>query len=481
MAAAASAGAEYDALVEEFVNAVQQRFPRALLQWEDFKKQNAFNLLERYRQKIPSFNDDIQGTAAVAVAGILAAGRASGTPLEKQRIIILGGGAAGIGIARQLQRAMRVAGLSGEALTRAIAVMDSGGLLIAGRSFKEPAKKEFAWPDELAASYGFAADHPPDLLMVTKTLRPTVLIGVGGCPGVFDETIVRTMAEHVHRPAIFPFSNPTSQSEAIPADLIRWTQGRALIATGSPFAPVSYEGRTYPIGQGNNAYVFPGVGLGALVAEAKVVMDAMFDAAAQRLAESVTMAELKSGLLYPPLSRLRAVSASIAEAVVRAARDAGVGARSPMRRFPPPCARACGSRRIRSTSLSRKSRRSSAVRGIVLAGNRARLGSDRVCPDNRNRVRITHTPFPSTENAGNGRLCPFWVRITPCLWSKSTCLWSKSTCLRSKSTCLRSKSTCLRNKSTCLGSKSICLRSRSTCSWSVRPCRSQAPVGFWLE
>lgn len=318
-------GAEYDALVEEFVTAVKRRFPRALLQWEDFKKQNAFDLLDRYRDALPSFNDDIQGTAAVAVAGILAAGRATNTPIEKQRVVILGGGAAGVGIARQLRNAMRSAGVSGDALARGIAVLDSGGLLIEGRTLKEAAKREFAWPAELAKAYGFSAESPADLMSVVKALRPTVLIGTTGHPGAFTEPVIRAMAEGVDRPAIFPFSNPTSKSEAIPADLIQWTNGKALVATGSPFPPVHFEGRTIRVGQGNNVYIFPGVGLGALVAEANRVTDEMFTAAATTLAESVSLENLAVGALYPRLNELRRVSAKIAAAVVRVARDSGVG------------------------------------------------------------------------------------------------------------------------------------------------------------
>jgi malic enzyme len=318
-------GEEYDALVDEFVHAVKRRFPKALLQWEDFKKQNAFNLLDRYRNVLPSFNDDIQGTAAVAVAGILAAGRATDTPIERQRIVILGAGAAGVGIARQLRDLMRRAGLAGDQLGRAIALLDSQGMLIAGRNLKEASKREFAWPDELAAAFGLRAANPPDLLGVIRALRPTVLIGTSGEPGAFSEAVVREMAAGVQRPAIFPFSNPTSKSEAIPSDLIAWTNGRALIATGSPFAPVVHNGTTHRVGQGNNVYIFPGVGLGALVCEARMITDEMFAVAAQTLAENVSDEDLRAGSLYPRIGELRQISAKIAQAVIRAAREAGVG------------------------------------------------------------------------------------------------------------------------------------------------------------
>jgi len=318
-------GPAYDALVDEFVHAVKRRFPMALLQWEDFKKQNAFDLMDRYRRVLPSFNDDIQGTAAVAVAGIMSASRATRTPLERQRVVILGAGAAGVGIGRQLRSAMKSAGLRDDELLRAIALLDSSGLLLKGRHFRELAKEEFAWPAELAGAHGLGTDRPANLLEVVRALRPTVLIGATGQSGAFTEPIVRAMAQEVVRPAILPFSNPTSKSEAIPSDLIRWTDGRAIVATGSPFEPVAYGGRTIRIAQGNNVYIFPGVGLGVLVAQASMVTDAMFTVAASTLAQCVSQEDLDSGAIYPPVTQLRRISAKIAQAVVRQARDAGVG------------------------------------------------------------------------------------------------------------------------------------------------------------
>jgi malic enzyme len=318
-------GAEYDELLDEFVQAVKRRWPSALLQWEDFKKQNAFNLLDRYRHVLPSFNDDIQGTAAVAVAGVLNAARATATPIQQQRIVILGAGAAGIGIARQLRSTLRAAGMGQDAITHAIALLDSGGLLIEGRELREPSKREFAWPSELAAAHGLSSARPPDLLAVVNALQPTVLIGTSGEAGAFNEQVVRAMAEHCRRPAILPFSNPTSKSEAIPADLLSWTEGRALVATGSPFPPVNFDGRAIRVAQGNNVFVFPGIGLGALLAEAKVLSDAIFVAAASALAECVTDDDLAEGALYPHLNDLRPVTARVAAAVIRAARDDGNG------------------------------------------------------------------------------------------------------------------------------------------------------------
>jgi malic enzyme len=318
-------GAEYAALVDEFVHAVRKTFPKALLQWEDFKKNNAFRLLDRYRGELPSFNDDIQGTAAVALAGMLTGARLTGKPLREQRIVIHGAGAAGIGIARLLRTALERAGLKGEALTAAIANLDSRGLIVDDTPIADAHKREFAWPAALAKKHGVGSDRRRDLLGVVRALKPTLLIGVCGERGAFSEPIVREMARHVERPLVFPMSNPTSCSEATPADVIAWTGGRGLVATGSPFDPVSWNGRTIEIGQGNNAFVFPGVGLGVLVSQAHRVTDSMFLAAAEQLAAEVSAERLAAGCLFPRVSELRRVSARIAEAVVRAARQDGVG------------------------------------------------------------------------------------------------------------------------------------------------------------
>lgn len=308
-------GADYDSLVEEFVEAVKSKFPAALLQWEDFKKNNAFRLLERYRERLLSFNDDIQGTAAVALAGVIAACRATATPLAKQRVVILGAGAAGVGIARQLRDALRRDGLDEAGVQRAIAVLDSSGLLVDDTEYSDSHKKEFAWPAELAERLGVGDGKNRGLAAVIRALKPTVLIGTSGQPGAFDETSVRAMASTVTRPVILPFSNPTAYSEAAPADLLEWTEGRAVIATGSPFESVDYKGETREFGQGNNVYIFPGVGLGALVARARRIDDRLFTIAAETLAESVSEDFLERGRLYPPLSQLRVISRRIAVAV----------------------------------------------------------------------------------------------------------------------------------------------------------------------
>jgi len=318
-------GAAYDALIDEFVQAVKRRFPKALLQWEDFKKGNALRLLNRYRQVLPSFNDDVQGTAAVAVAGVMAGSRASGIPLRAQRTVILGAGAAGIGIARLLRHAVKREGLSGKELTAAIALVDTNGLLTDERQSQDDYKQEFGWPAGMAAGYGLGAGAARDLAAVVAAVKPTVLIGTSGVPGAFGEAVVRTMAAHAPRPLIFPLSNPTSSSEAHPQDLLRWTDGRALVATGSPFEPVVRSDKTVRIGQANNVFIFPGVGLGALCAEATEVTDALFVAAADELARCVADADLAAGSLFPRIAELRSVTARIAAAVVRTARDTGVG------------------------------------------------------------------------------------------------------------------------------------------------------------
>ena len=312
-------GAPYLELVDEVVDAVRGLFPRALLQWEDFKKANALDLLVRHRDRILSFNDDIEGTAAVAVAGVVAASRKSGIAMRDQRIVILGAGAAGIGIARLLRRELAEQGLTGDALIRAIAVLDSKGLLVQGREFDEAYKEELAWPRELVRAAGLDPDARNDLGKVIEALSPTALLGTSGQPRVFDEAIVRAMAERTAMPAIFPLSNPNSAAEADPADLVRWTGGRAVIATGSPFPATAFAGRTFRFAQGNNVWIFPGVGLGALASEARRVTDGMFAAASHALANAVLEEDLAEGQLYPRIPRLREVTSVVALAVARAA------------------------------------------------------------------------------------------------------------------------------------------------------------------
>ncbi|MCP4037837.1 MAG: NAD-dependent malic enzyme [bacterium] len=318
-------GEPYQALIAEFVEAVKQRFPKALLQWEDFKKNNAIELLERYRRDLASFNDDIQGTAAVGLAAAFAAGHKTGTPIEEQRVVILGAGAAGVGIAQQIRDAMGRRGLAGEELVRAVALIDSHGMLVDSREIADEYKRAFAWPATLATACGLDPHARLGLLEVVRALKPTILIGTSGQPGAFSEEVVRAVAAGCREPGIFPFSNPTSKSEATPADIMRWTEGRALIATGSPFPEIERAGRLVRVGQANNVYVFPGVGLGCLVGEVREVTDSMFTVAAETVAGTVDEQDLEAGTLFPPLTRLREITAHIACAVVREANASGVG------------------------------------------------------------------------------------------------------------------------------------------------------------
>ena len=319
-------GAEYDALVEEFVEAVRQAFPDALLQWEDLKQQNAFAILERYRHRLPSFNDDVQGTGAMVVAGVMAAARVAGVPLERQRALVVGGGAAGVGVATVLRAAFARAGLAAEEVTGAVAVLDLPGLIVDEGAATPAFRRGVAWPLERARAAGLGPGAPATLEAAVRALRPTVLIGATGAPGSFTEEAVRAMAAHCARPVILPLSNPTSYCEARPADLFAWTEGRALVATGSPFEPVAHDGGSVRIAQANNAFIFPGLGLGALVARARAVSDGMLLAAADRLAEETLRRSGTEGALFPTMDALRHVTAGVAEAVVTEALRTGVAA-----------------------------------------------------------------------------------------------------------------------------------------------------------
>ncbi len=317
-------GAEYDAFVEVFVSAVIERCPKLLLQWEDFAGNNAGRLLERYRDRLCTFNDDIQGTAAVAAGTLLAAINVTGTPLTEQRIALFGAGSAGIGIASLLLTAMKNAGLSDAEARRRFYAVDKDGLLVEGMTDIRPAQEPFVQPRSAIANWTLEQKDRVSLLDVAKNARPTTLIGVSGQAGAFTEEVVRAMAAAVARPVIFPLSNPTSRSEATPADLLKWTDGRALIGTGSPFPAVTWNGREVPIDQTNNSYIFPGMGLGILSVNARRVTDTMFMAAARCLAELSPARHTKSGRLLPPVSELRSVSFAVAKAVARQAINDGV-------------------------------------------------------------------------------------------------------------------------------------------------------------
>ncbi len=317
-------GQAYDQMVEAFVEAVGEVFPKALIQWEDFHKEIAFNVLDRYRKRVPCFNDDIQGTAAVVLGGIKAAMRATGAKWSDQRIVFLGAGAAGVGIGRLIRRAMQKDGVNDETIRRALVFVDTYGLVHLGRVIREEHKREFALGPAEMEHYRFNPDAL-ELLDVVRQVHPTILIGTTATPGALTEPVIREMARHVDRPVILPLSNPTSKTECTPEEALRWSGGRAIVATGSPFPPVVRDGESIVIGQANNAFVFPGIGMGCLLAEAHEVTDKMFIAAAETLAECVTDDRLRNGAIYPDQSQLREVSRRIASCVIRTARDERVG------------------------------------------------------------------------------------------------------------------------------------------------------------
>ena len=322
-------GADYDAFIDAFVSAVRVTFPGAVLQWEDFKQHNAIRLLDTYRHTLPSFNDDIQGTAVVVLAGILAAMRARQENLRDQRIVMAGAGAAGIGIARLIGQAMRAGGASAQDVRTRIVLTDSRGLVFEDRNHLDADKQPFALPADALARYGFPAAPRYDLETVIRQVAPTILIGTTSTAGTFTETAIREMAARTPAPVIFPLSNPTSHTEATPADILAWSGGRALVATGSPFAPVEAGGRTRVIAQANNLYTFPGIGLGTIAARAREVTDPMLLAAATTLAGLVSGSRLEEGALYPPLAGLRQISRAIAISVARAAEQAGLARMDP--------------------------------------------------------------------------------------------------------------------------------------------------------
>ena len=315
-------GAEYDALVDEFVDAVNTVYPGALLQWEDFANRTSFRHLTTHRDRIASFNDDIQGTAAMVVAGLISAHRYLGFPFADQRIVIAGAGSAGHGIFEQVVHAMTVAGADPDTARDQVYVLDSRGLLVDDANLSGM-KADMATSRDEVRSWGDVED-PPSLFDVVTRVRPTVLIGVTGQAGLFTEEVVREMGRSAEHPILLPLSNPTSHTEVVPAAALDWTDGRAYIATGSPFAPVTRAGRVHRIGQANNAYVFPGIGLGVTAVRARRVSDAMFLAASVALADATPSQLVELGQLYPDIEDLQRVAGAVALAVAEKAIEEGV-------------------------------------------------------------------------------------------------------------------------------------------------------------
>ncbi|HLN98465.1 MAG TPA: NAD-dependent malic enzyme [Pyrinomonadaceae bacterium] len=317
-------GQPYDEFIETFVAAIKQKFPKVLLQWEDFSKYNAPRILERYRDRLCTFNDDIQGTGAVTVAGLLAATKLTNSKLNEQRIVILGAGSSAIGICDQIAAAI-IAEHGTEAQARAILwLVDSQGLVHTGRTNLDSFKQKYAQPIERTLNWQLDSAPKLSFVDVIKNVQPTILLGNSAQPGAFTEEIVREMAKHAERPVIFPLSNPTSKSEATPSDLLAWTDGRALIATGSPYPSVIYHGREIRIGQCNNSFIFPGVGLGVIASGARRVTDAMFVAAARVLSEFSPALQDPEAPLYPALEMVREISSRVALAVAREAQRTGL-------------------------------------------------------------------------------------------------------------------------------------------------------------
>jgi len=320
-------GDDYFAFIEQFVDAVKEELPETCLQWEDFASPHARPILERYRDQLLTFNDDIQGTAAVALGAILAAINVSGTSFKDQQIVIFGAGSAATGVADELRAAMTEEGLTDEQARSRFWLINSKGVLHSGRKDLTPEQMIYAQPDNRIFGWPRTSNGNVGLADVIGQVDATILIGLSTVGGAFSETIVRQMARKIDRPIIFPLSNPTSKSEAIAEDLIRWTDGRALVATGSPFAPIDYGGRTIPTAQCNNVYIFPAMGLGVVASRARRVTDSMMLAAARTLAGNSPALKDSSASLLPRLTDLRRVAAEIAVAVGIAAQKDGVAAR----------------------------------------------------------------------------------------------------------------------------------------------------------
>jgi len=318
-------GRAYERLVERFVVGVKHSFPDALIQWEDFAKHKAFDLLDRYRRRVLSFNDDIQGTGAVAGAALISAMRIKGERFADQRFVIVGMGQAGTGVAEQIRTLLAEEGLGEEGIRERIWVLDQPGLLLQDSPGLEEPQRPFAQPRERVTSWTLASSERISLPDVVTNVRATVLVGVTAQPGLFGHDLLTAMGEYSRRPVILALSNPNSACECTPQEALAATQGRALVATGSPFTGVTWEDRPVTVSQCNNLYIFPGVGLGALVSHAALVTDRMFLAGAKALSAMVRDEERKRGMLLPDMEDIREAAFQVALAVAREARDSGLG------------------------------------------------------------------------------------------------------------------------------------------------------------
>ncbi len=314
---------EYSEFMDLFIQAVKRRWPKVLVQFEDFAQPNAMPLLQKYREQICSFNDDIQGTAAVTVGTLLAACRRKGVRLSDQRIVFVGAGSAGCGIAEQVIKQMRCEGISEPQARSQIFMVDRDGLLVEGMQGLRDFQQRLCQPRSAVAEWSIAGDYI-SALEVVDNLHPSVLIGVSGQRGLFSEDLIRAINRHCTHPIIFPLSNPIKQIEALPQDIMEWTQGTAIVATGSPFAPVVYEDQIYPIAQCNNAYVFPGIGLGVVAADIRLITDEMLMFASTTLAEESPLANTGSGPLLPPLTEVARLSRKIAFGIAKIAQQQGL-------------------------------------------------------------------------------------------------------------------------------------------------------------
>ncbi len=317
-------GAEYDAFLDRFISALKKRYPKAILQWEDFGKDNARKLLDKYRSEMPSFNDDIQGTAAVVVAAMLAAIKESKQPLKTQKIAILGAGSAGTGIADGILHAFLQEGIPREEAVRHIYLVDVDGLVHYNSRNITPGQRPYVQPKEALKDWKLPNPALISMFDVIANAHPTVLIGVCAQFGAFTKEMVQEMARFVSRPIIFPMSNPTSKSECTPQEVYEWTDGKAIVATGSPFQPVVYKSKTYQIGQCNNVYIFPGIGLGAIASQASRISDNMFLEAAKTLSLYSPLLKDPTASLLPPIDQVRSISRHIAIQVARKAIESGL-------------------------------------------------------------------------------------------------------------------------------------------------------------